>query len=155
MEDISRELEKEISKAKPKVLKRNRTIKVLIVDDTGNIRYGNRYKTLIILLSILSIISICTSIMFFQLYSSISGEALSNKANLASAQKKIESLTVEREQLIAQLVLLGEEPEILKNKEQPGKSKTEHQNNKVSGTLNENSPSSKLISEPITEEKIK
>jgi hypothetical protein len=113
MDDISRELEKEISKSKPKPLKKNRTFNVLIVDDDGNIRYGNRYKALLILLSILSIISICISILFFHLYSSLSEEALSDKADLVSAKKKIEKLSFEREQLIAKLVLLGEEPKIL------------------------------------------
>jgi|APSaa5957512622_1039677.scaffolds.fasta_scaffold71319_2 hypothetical protein len=154
MEDISRELEREINKSKPKPVKKNRTIKVLVVDNNGNIRYGNRYKTLIILLSILSVISICTAIVFFHLYSSLSGEILSDKANLVTAREKIEKLTIEREQLIAQLVLSGQEPEILNNTEKAFNSESEQGTETASEFLDEEAQSSGPISEQITEEKI-
>jgi hypothetical protein len=153
MEDISRELEKEIRKTRPKALKKNPTAQMLIVDDNGNIRYGNHYKILLILLSIFSIISLCTSILFFHLYSSLSEKALSNKANLVSAKKTIEKLTREREQLIAKLVLLGEEPELLNNTEKATDSEIEQ--GTVSKSFDKKSPASKSISESITEEKIK
>lgn len=136
MEDISRELEKEISKAKPKPLKKNRTLKVLLVDDNGNIRYGNRYKTLLLLLAILSIISLCTTILFFHLYSSLNEKALSDRARLMSAKNKIERLSIERERLIAKLVLLGEEPELFNNKEKAANSHAERKSKSYQGTDN-------------------
>ena len=46
MEDISRELEREIAKAKPAPYKARREKKILIIDDFGETRPGGYLKTL-------------------------------------------------------------------------------------------------------------
>lgn len=110
MEDISRELEREIAKSKPKPFRKNRKIKILIVDDFGKVISGNHLKILLIVLFSISIVTFLTSALLFYHYFTLSRGAGSAKDSLILAEKKISELTGEKEVLMARLVILGKEP---------------------------------------------
>jgi hypothetical protein len=117
MEDISRELEREIAKARPKPFRKNRKIKILIVDDFGKVISGNHVKIIFVVLFFISIVTCFTSVVFFYKAFVFSREAVSYKDRLVSAEKKLDELTSEKEVLMARLVILGKEPGIEKKME--------------------------------------
>lgn len=122
MEDISRELEREIAKSKPKPFRKNRKIKILIVDDFGKVISGNHIKIVLIVLSFISIVTFLTSTWLFYHYSILSRQTGSTKGRLLLAEKKINELTDEKEVLMARLVILGKDPgvkKILEKAERP------------------------------------
>jgi hypothetical protein len=122
MEDISRELEREIAKSKPKPFKKNRKIKILVVDNFGKVISGDHMKILLMVLSFISIVTFLTSAYLFYHYYTLSREAVSAKTSLILAEKKISELTGEKEVLMARLVILGKEPgvkKILEKDERP------------------------------------
>ena len=47
MEDISRELEREIARSKPKPYIQDRRTRLIIVDDFGEMKSGDHFKTLV------------------------------------------------------------------------------------------------------------
>jgi hypothetical protein len=112
MEDISRELEREIARSRPKPYKQDRTTKLLIVDDFGKMKSGDYYKTIVKFLSIISIISLAAAIIFYFLYSGLSRDSKFNKTKLDTAQKKVVELTAQKEVLMAKLVISGQKLEI-------------------------------------------
>ena len=114
MEDISRELEREIAKSKPKPFRKNRKIKILIVDDFGKVVSGNHIKTLLLVFFFVSVVSCLTLSFLFYHYSFLSRESVSNEESLLEAEKKISELTGEKEVLMARLVILGKDPEVKK-----------------------------------------
>ena len=114
MEDISRELEREIAKSRPKPFRKNRKIKILIVDDFGKVISGNHIKIIFMVLFFISIVMFFTSTVFFYKSFVFSREAVSYKDRLISAEKKLDELTSEKEVLMARLVILGKEPGIEK-----------------------------------------
>ncbi|MCM2284726.1 MAG: hypothetical protein NDI81_08100 [Desulfobacula sp.] len=121
MEDISRELEREIAKSRPKPFRKNRKIKILIVDDFGKVISGNHIKILFMLLLVISIVSSLTSAIFIYKYFVFSQESVSYKDRFLSSEKKLNELTSEKEVLMARLVILGKEPGIEKNMEKDEK----------------------------------
>lgn len=120
MEDISRELEREIAKSKPKPFRKNRKIKILIVDDFGKVISGNHIKIILMVLFFISIVMICTSAVFFYRFFVSSRDAASYKDRLILAEKKLDELTDEKEVLMARLVILGKEPGIQKKENHGG-----------------------------------
>ena len=122
MEDISRELEREIAKSKPKPFKKNRKIKILVVDDFGKVISGDHMKILLIVLSFMTVVTFLTSALLFYRYTNLSRDAVSTKGSLVLAEKKITELTGEKEVLMARLVILGKEPGIKKQTEKNEKS---------------------------------
>lgn len=110
MEDISRELEREIAKARPKPFRKNRKIKILIVDDFGKVISGNHVKIIFVVLLFISIVTFFTSAVFIYKSFVFSRESVSYKDRLVSAEKKLDELTSEKEVLMARLVILGKEP---------------------------------------------
>jgi hypothetical protein len=114
MEDISRELEREIAKSRPKPFRKNRKIKILIVDDFGKVISGNHIKIILMVFFFISIVMFFTSTVFFYKSFVFSREAVSYKDRLISAEKKLDELTSEKEVLMARLVILGKEPGIEK-----------------------------------------
>lgn len=122
MEDISRELEREIAKSKPKPFKKNRKIKILVVDDFGKVISGDHMKILLMVLSFMSAVTFLTSALLFYRYTNLSRDAVSTKGSLVLAEKKITELTGEKEVLMARLVILGKEPGIKKQTEKNEKS---------------------------------
>ncbi|MFA5903839.1 MAG: hypothetical protein WC836_07865 [Desulfobacula sp.] len=122
MEDISRELEREIAKSRPKPFKKNRKIKILIVDDFGKIMSGDKMKIIFIILSFISVVTFITSILYYYRYTQLLRDTASNEDKLVFAEKKIGDLTTEKEMLMARLVILGKEPGIKKTMEKNEKS---------------------------------
>ncbi len=114
MEDISRELEREIALSKPKPYKQDRKSKVIIVDDFGLMKSGEYLKTLVLVLSIVSSVCFVTAILFIYLHSGLSKDTKTIKDRLVSAEQKVEDLTREKEVLMARLVISGKEPGIEK-----------------------------------------
>ena len=114
MEDISRELEKEIALAKPKPHKQNRKSRVLIVDDFGRMRSGEYLKKLSLGFGLLSIISLCSALVLYYLYTDLSINTARMNDELSVAREKVKSLTTDKEVLMARLVILGQAPDIKK-----------------------------------------
>ncbi len=120
MEDISRELEKEIAQSKPKPHKQDRKSRVLIVDDFGEMKSGEYLKILARVFFLLTVIGMISTGILFYLYSDSLKQAESNDARLVSAEKEVRDLTNEKEVLMAKLVISGNalaiinEPEIEK-----------------------------------------
>ncbi len=114
MEDISRELEREIAKSKPKPFRKNRKIKILIVDDFGKIMSGDKMKIIFIILSFICVVTFITSVLYYYRYVRLVQDTASDQEQLAFAEKKIGELTSEKEVLMARLVIFGKEPGIKK-----------------------------------------
>ncbi len=106
MDDISRELEKEIAQAKPKPNKQSRNTKVLIVDDFGKIKSGKHLKITIKILLAASIVCFVAAFSFYYLYMSLSRNINSIEDRLVFAEKKVEDLKKTKEELMAKLVIL-------------------------------------------------
>ncbi len=58
MEDISRELEREIAQIKPAPYKMRKEDSILIVNDFGEIRSGSFFKVLIYVLLVISLVGV-------------------------------------------------------------------------------------------------
>ncbi len=112
MEDISRELEREIAQTKPKPYKQDRKTRILIIDDFGKMKSGEYLKKLVAGLSIAGGICFVAAVVLFFLYSGLSGDTGEVKSRLSIAEKKVEELTREKEVLMARLVISGKEPGI-------------------------------------------
>ncbi|WDP88953.1 MAG: hypothetical protein HUN04_04070 [Desulfobacter sp.] len=109
MEDISRELEREIAKAKPAPYKTSREKKILIVDDFGELRSGAYLKTLVKLFFIVSVAGLLGSALLYYLFSQARKENVDLTERLAVAEKKAERLTGDKEILMARLVMAGKD----------------------------------------------
>ena len=112
MEDISRELEREIAQSKPKPYKQDRKTKVLIVDDFGRMTSGDYLKKLVWGLTGISLFCMVAAVVCFILYSEMAKESKQISAEFVVAQKKVADLTSEKEMLMARLVMSGKEPGI-------------------------------------------
>ncbi|WP_299983536.1 hypothetical protein [Desulfobacula sp.] len=112
MEDISRELEREIARSKPKPYQKDRKTRILIVDDFGEMKAGEYLKTLITILSIINVFCFVAAVFFYYLYTDLSRDANPVKNRLVLAEKKVTELTREKEILMARLVISGKEPGI-------------------------------------------
>ncbi len=113
MEDISRELEKEIARSKPKPYRQDRRTRLIIVDDFGEMKSGDYFKILMKCLSISSVIFFAAAILFYCLYAGLSKDSISIKAQLDTAQKKVDKLNRDKEVLMAKLVISGKELDIV------------------------------------------
>ncbi len=107
MEDISRELEKEIAQSKPKPHKHDRKSRVLIVDDFGEMKSGDYLKTLARVFFYFTVVGMISTGILFYLYSDNLKKLESNYARLVSAEKEIKDLINEKEVLMAKLVISG------------------------------------------------
>ena len=112
MEDISRELEREIARAKPSPYKADRKKKVLVIDDFGEFKSGGYLKVLVYIFSVVSLIGVAGTVLFYYLYSNASSENTQLKESLAVLEKKTSRLTNDKEILMARLVMSGEKPEL-------------------------------------------
>jgi hypothetical protein len=121
MEDISRELEREIARSKPKPYKQNKETRILIVDDFGEMKSGDYLKTLIRILSIVSIICFAAAALYYYLYTGLYRDADLIEEKLISTEKKLNELIQEREVLMARLVMSGKDPVIEKKNEKQDK----------------------------------
>ncbi len=112
MEDISRELEREIARAKPSPYKTSRKKKILVVDDFGEFKSGGYLKVLVYLFLIISVIGISGTLGFYFLFTNTSRENLLLKEEVAGLKTKTGRLTNDKEILMARLVMAGKKPEL-------------------------------------------
>lgn len=110
MEDISRELEREIARAKPTPHKTSRKKKVLVVDDYGEMRSGTYLSVLVRFLAGATLVFGLAAAGFYYLYGEQARENTGIKKKLAALEKKAEQLTSDKELLMARLVMAGEKP---------------------------------------------
>ena len=114
MEDISRELEKEIdSYTSPARTKRKSETRLIAVDDFGKMKSADWIKKLVLFLSILSIVLSITTILFFKLYVNYKVEYTDMRENLSLAEKKVKDSVREKEYLMAKLVISNSNSERL------------------------------------------
>lgn len=114
MEDISRELEKEIELSRPKPYLLVRKTKIIIVDDFGGMKSGEYLKTLVKIFIFLTIVFSVTAGFLFHLYSGVSRNSNVIEKKLSDAEKKMNALTREKEVLMAKLVISGKMTEVQK-----------------------------------------
>jgi len=81
MEDISRELEREIAHSKPKPYIPDRRTSVIIVDDFGEMKSGEYFKTLVKFFSCLSVICFIAAVVFYSFYADLSKDSNSIKGS--------------------------------------------------------------------------
>lgn len=112
MEDISRELEREIAQIKPAPHKLRREKKILIINDFGEIRSGAFLKVLVCFLLVVSLAGGMGTFAFYRLYV----KANNQKNQLVNTQdafeKELDRLTREKELLMARLVMTGNAAEL-------------------------------------------
>jgi hypothetical protein len=107
MEDISKELEQEIARSKPKPYISNKNTTLLIIDDSGKIKSGDYLKILVKFLLIITVICFGTAAVFCYLYADSFKDRNSIKAKLDIAQGKVIKLNKEKEVLMAKIVISG------------------------------------------------
>ncbi|GEM_PF-575512 len=142
MEDISRELEKEIEAySSPVRIKRKKETRLIAVNDFGEMRSADWVKKFILFLLSLSLILIITTFLFYRLYSSYRAESLSLRKNLEASEKKVKDAVREKEYLMAKLVISNSSDTASPGKVSDNKKKTEklkevkkEHNNKVIGS---------------------
>ncbi len=106
MEDISRELEKEIdSYSSPVRIKRKTETRLIAVDDFGKMKPADWIKKLVLFLFILSMFLTATTILFFKLYSNYKFESNNLREKLDLVEAKVKKSVKEQEYLMAKLVI--------------------------------------------------
>jgi hypothetical protein len=111
MEDISRELEREIALSKPKPFKQDRKTRVIIVDDFGHIKSGRHLKIFVTIFSVTTFVCLVAAGLFYFLYTGLSRESRDLKDRVVLAEKNMETLAREKEMLMARLVMSGQDLE--------------------------------------------
>lgn len=112
MEDISRELEREIARIKPAPHKMRKKNSILILNDFGEMRSGNFLKVLVCFLLVISMAGGFCTIAFYRLYSNANNQNVQLKSSQGVLEKKVDRLTSERELLMARLVMTGNAAEL-------------------------------------------
>ncbi len=127
MEDISKELEREIERSRPKPYRKERKAALLIVDDFGNIKSGDYLKTLVKWLSVLCLICFVSAVVLGFLYSDLLKESNSTGAKLAAAVENVGKLIKEKEILMAKLVIAGDELDSFSKTPESNEKKKKHE----------------------------
>jgi len=112
MEDISRELEREIAQSKPSPYKKNRKKSFLIVDDFGEIKSTGHLKVFVYVFLVTGIICFCAAGGFYTLFTHKALENKRLKVELTELKEKVDSLVADKEILMARLVISGKKPGI-------------------------------------------
>ncbi len=112
MEDISRELEKEIAQSKPTPYKQIRKKKILILDDFGEMKSGGYLKVLVYMFLVTSVICLLGAGGLYYYYSGLTTENKHLAQKLTRLEKKLGHMINEKEVLMAKLVIAGKELEI-------------------------------------------
>ena len=110
MEDISRELEREIARAKPTPYRTNRKKNILVVNDFGEMKSGRYLWVLVRLLALTSLVFGLATAGLYYLYDHQADKAEAMEKRLVILEKKKNQLTNEKEILMAQLVMAGDKP---------------------------------------------
>lgn len=112
MEDISRELEREIAQIKPAAHKMRKGNSILIINDFGEIRSGAFLKVLVLLFLGISLAGGLSGVTFYRLYSKARNQNVQLKNSQDVFEKKVDRLTREKELLMARLVVTGNTAEL-------------------------------------------
>lgn len=112
MEDISRELEREIAQIKPATHKVRKENNILIINNFGEMRSGAFLKVLIYFFLVISLAGGLGSVVFFRLYSKVKNQNIQFKNSLEVFEKKVDRLISEKEILMARLVVTGNVAEL-------------------------------------------
>ncbi len=115
MEDISRELEKEITQLKPSPYKKSREKRILVIDDFGEVKSAGYLKVLVYFFGVTSVISFSAACGFYYFISNQSIENKLLKGNLTGLEERVDHLVAEKEVLMARLVISGKEPGLTAN----------------------------------------
>jgi len=113
MEDISRELEREIARAKPSPHKASNKKRILIIDDFGELRSGGYLKVLVYFFSLIGFIGVSGTIGFYYFFAEVQKKNLKLEERLTFLEKKANRLTTDKELLMARLVLSGKKPDLV------------------------------------------
>lgn len=111
MEDISRELERELKAIKsapykPAPHKKDRKKKVIVVDDFGEMTSGEWIKIISIFLFILSLVAVSACAVLYYLYTGVKTVHTGAAEKIAAMERRIDGLIDEKEVLTAKLVIL-------------------------------------------------
>jgi len=112
MEDISRELEREITQFKPAPYKKSRKKSILMVDDFGKTKTAGHLKVLVYVFGVASLVCFLTAGGLYYFFSHQAVENKRIKSEVAGLSKKVDRLIKEREVLMARLVISGKKPGI-------------------------------------------
>ena len=108
MEDISRDLEREIkSYSKPSRSKRKTDKRLIVVDDFGNMKSADWVRRAARLFFYLSLILGAAAGTYYWLYSDLKKENRRLESRVADAQERVDQLTARNERLMARVVLAG------------------------------------------------
>ncbi len=111
MEDISRELEREIARSKPAPHKKSKKKRVLIVDDMGGVKPGGYLKYLVGVLLCTTLVCLAAAGVFFTLFDQLSRENAELVSRTAALESRVAALTRDKETLMARLVMSGRDPD--------------------------------------------
>lgn len=109
MEDISRELEREIAQSKPTPYKQIRKKKILIVDDFGEMKSGGYLKVLVYMFLVTSVICLLGAGGLYYFFSGLTIENKQLTRKVTRLEEKLDHLIDEKEVLMAKLVISGKE----------------------------------------------
>lgn len=112
MEDIPREVEREIAGIKPAPHKMRKENSILIINDFGEIRSGNFLIVLVCFFLVISLAGGLGSVVFYRLYSKANNQNVQLKRSRDVFEKKVTRLTGEKELLMARLVMTGNAAEL-------------------------------------------
>jgi hypothetical protein len=112
MEDISRELEREIAQIKPAPHKLRGENSILIVNDFGEIRSGAFLKVLVCFFLVVSLAGGLGTVAFYRLYAKANNQKNQLKNTQDAFEKEVDRLTREKELLMARLVMTGNAGEL-------------------------------------------
>ena len=112
MEDLSRELEKELkAHSRPVQVKKKIRAELYFIDDYGKIAPAPWIRHLISFMALLVLVSTITAVTFVYLYTSSGGQE-DLIIRLQAQEERIQKLLSDKEILMARLVLSGKNPEI-------------------------------------------
>ncbi len=112
MEDISKELEREIAQIKPAPYKMRKENSILIINDFGEMRSGAFLKVLVCFFMVISLAGTLGTVVFYRLYSKASNQNVQLKSSQEVFEKRVDRLTSEKEILMARLVVTGNAAEL-------------------------------------------
>ncbi|MBA3008757.1 MAG: hypothetical protein FP812_00715 [Desulfobacula sp.] len=110
MEDISRELEREIARAKPSPYKKKKRKTILVVDAYGDVKSAGYLRALVYIFFVTSVVCFLAAIWSHSFFSNQTTENKQFKGQVIELKKKVAQLTNEKEVLMARLVISGKEP---------------------------------------------
>ena len=119
MEDISRELEREIARSKPAPFKRESGRSILIIDSQGSIRSGDYMRPLMRICLGAACIGLIVSGVCYYYFSSMSRQHDQLLQRVDQLSLKNQQLIKEREVLMARLVMSGKTAAVEKKKDTP------------------------------------